>query len=89
MKHHIEAKLREALSPDALHVVDDSARHAGHAGSRPDGGTHFQVSVVSHRFEGLSRVARHRLVFDILKDEMQSHVHALNIVARTPEEVNR
>jgi BolA protein len=65
-------------------LIDDSAAHAGHAGARE--GAHFQVSVVSARFNGLSRVARHRLVYDAVRPWMTSGVHALAIEARTPDE---
>jgi len=84
-KQRIEARLREVFAPDAVDVDDDSARHAGHAGARAGGETHYRVRVVSARFEGLSRVARHRLVFDALKAEFAGGLHALNIEAVAPE----
>jgi len=80
----IEAALRTALQPAALRVQDDSARHAGHAGAREGG--HFNVHVVSARFAGLTRVARHRLVYDAVAPLMREGIHALAIEARTPEE---
>jgi BolA family transcriptional regulator, general stress-responsive regulator len=67
-----------------LQVQDDSAQHAGHAGARE--GSHFTVRVVSHTFHGLSRVARHRLVYDALKPLMARGIHALAVVAQTPDE---
>ena len=76
--------LQEALAPTELVLIDDSAAHAGHAGARE--GAHFQVFVVSARFNGLSRVARHRLVYDAVRPWMTSGVHALAIEARTPDE---
>jgi BolA protein len=76
--------LQEALEPTELVLIDDSAAHAGHAGARE--GAHFQVVVVSARFNGLSRVARHRLVYDAVRPWMTSGVHALAIEARTPDE---
>lgn len=79
-------KLSEALSPDRLDIVDDSARHAGHVGARPEGETHFNVEIVSARFAGLSRVARQRLVHRVLEAELQSRVHALALKTVTPEE---
>ena len=83
----IEARLRESLSPVRLQVVDDSAAHAGHAGvSGRAGETHFRVEVVSAAFAGLSAVARHRLVYAALEAQFRDGLHALNIVARTPEE---
>jgi BolA protein len=78
----IDAVLRERLAPEALEVVDDSHRHVGHAGARE--GRHFSVAITSARFEGLARVARHRLVYDALRDLMPRGIHALAIDARTP-----
>ena len=80
----IEAALRDALAPDALAVVDDSHLHAGHAGARE--GRHFSVSVTSRRFEGLSRVERHRLVNETLKGAFERGLHALAIQAKAPGE---
>ena len=76
--------LQEALAPTELVLLDDSAAHAGHAGARE--GAHFQVFIVSARFNGLSRVARHRLVYDAVRPWMTSGVHALAIEALTPYE---
>ncbi len=75
------------LAPESLEVFDDSADHAGHAGARESGGGHFQVVVVSRAFAGLSRVARHRVVYDAVRDLMPHAIHALAIVAHTPEEL--
>ena len=82
----IERKLQAALSPARLRVVDESHLHAGHAGSRPEGETHFRVEIVSSAFEGLNRVARHRLVNQHLADELAGPVHALAMRTLTPEE---
>ncbi|MEO8835149.1 MAG: BolA family protein [Caldimonas sp.] len=79
----IEATLRSALAPDALAVTDDSHRHVGHAGARE--GRHFSVAITSARFEGLTRVARHRLVYDALDSLMPRGIHALAIDARAPQ----
>lgn len=81
--------IRERLqrfAPESLDVFDDSADHAGHAGAR-DGGGHFQVVIVSAAFTGQSRIARHRLVYDALRDLMPGSIHALAIVAHAPEEL--
>lgn len=86
IKDELETRLRAALAPVHLVVRDDSARHEGHAGHRPEGETHFFVDVVSERFAGASRVARQRLVFDAVGDLMQRRIHALSIRARTPAE---
>lgn len=80
----IEARLRAELAPLALDIRDDSAQHAGHAGAREGG--HFHVAVVSDRFTGLQRLARHRLVYHCLSDLMQRGIHALAIDARAPGE---
>jgi BolA protein len=80
----MEARLRAALAPSALVVEDDSHLHAGHAGARE--GRHFTVRLTSSRFTGLSRVARHRLVYDSLGSLAAQGVHALVIVAQSPDE---
>jgi BolA protein len=84
LSERIEATLREALQPTEFMLQDDSHLHAGHAGARE--GSHYTVRLVSERFAGLNRVARHRLVYDALKVQMQSGIHALVIDARTPGE---
>ena len=80
----IEAVLRNALAPEALAVQDDSHLHAGHAGASE--GRHFSVAITSARFEGLARIARHRLVYDALDRLMTQGIHALAIDARTPRQ---
>lgn len=80
----IESRLRSALAPQELQVQDDSHMHAGHSGARE--GRHFTVRVTSARFAGLSRVARHRLVYDSLGELSTQGVHALAIEARAPGE---
>jgi BolA protein len=75
-----------ALEPQALDLVDESAQHAGHAGSRPGGGTHWRLAIVSPRFAGKPTVARHRMVYEALGELMQDPIHALAISARSPEE---
>ncbi len=80
----IEGLLRTALNPELLVVQDDSHLHAGHAGARE--GSHYSVQVTSSRFTGLSRVARHRLVYDSLGSLPAQRVHALAIVAKAPGE---
>ncbi len=78
--------LTEALSPLILRVVDDSARHIGHAGSHAEGGTHFQINIISATFNGLSHVARHRLIYQALQAEIDAGLHAIAITALTPAE---
>ncbi|MBR9826500.1 MAG: BolA family transcriptional regulator [Alphaproteobacteria bacterium] len=82
----IETRLREALDPVELSVTDDSHLHAGHAGARPGGESHFTVEIVSSRFAGQMRIARHRLVNEALAEELAGPVHALVIKARAPGE---
>ena len=79
----IEAAL-QALAPERLEVRDDSHLHAGHAGARE--GRHFSVRIVSARFDGVSRIGRHRLVYDALQSLIPRGVHALAIDARAPDE---
>ena len=81
----LREKLEAAFRPERLEVVDDSARHAGHAGAR-DGRGHFNVDIVSDAFAGLSPIARHRAVYAALGEMMTTDIHALSIRARTPTE---
>ncbi|MBZ0325900.1 MAG: BolA family transcriptional regulator [Alphaproteobacteria bacterium] len=82
----IEAKLRARFAPARLVVLDESARHAGHAGARPEGETHFRLEVVAAAFDGLARIARQRLVHEALAEELAGPVHALAMTLRTPSE---
>ena len=80
--------MRDALAgldPLSMEIEDESARHAGHAGAQSGGG-HFRLNIVSRRFAGLGRLQRHRLIYDALGGLMAVKIHALAIVARTPEE---
>ena len=83
----IETALRDHLAPTILQIEDDSAKHAGHAGARAGGETHYSVLVVSERFAGLNRVARHRLVNDALGGEFATGLHALALTLKAPGEV--
>ena len=83
----LEEKLRTAFAPDWLEIVDELHRHAGHAGHRPEGESHFRVAIVSAAFAGKSRVERHRLVNGVLAEELASRVHALALKASAPGEV--
>ena len=85
----LETTLRRAFSASLVHVSDDSARHAGHAGSRPEGETHYSVLVVSERFQGMSRLTRSRAVHEALTQEFAGGMHALSLTLRTPEEQAR
>ena len=78
-------RLQQGLEPDHLEVIDDSHRHAGHAGAA-DGRGHFTVLVVSQRFEGLGTLKRHKLVYEVVGDMMTTDIHALSIQALAPGE---
>ena len=80
----IRQKLEARFAPSRLEIVDESHRHAGHAGARPEGETHFAVTIVSPVFNGLGRVARQRLVYETLAEELATRVHALSLKATAP-----
>ena len=82
----IRAALSTAFAPARVEVRDDSHLHAGHAGARPGGETHYSVHIVSPAFAGLNRVARHRAATDALAAEFASGLHALSLRLQTPEE---
>ena len=82
----IERRLQSALAPSHLAVINDSARHRGHAGDDGSGESHFTVEIVSERFAGLSRVERQRAVNRALADLLRDRIHALAISARAPGE---
>lgn len=83
----IKSKLTDALTPDVIEVKDESHLHAGHAGARAGGESHFRVFVVAPCFEGLSRVARQRLINGALREELKEQIHALAMKTLTPAEV--
>jgi BolA protein len=88
--HPVEAAMRRklaALSPLTLDLRDESGQHAGHAGARPSGGSHWQLTIVSEAFRGKSAVARHRMVYEALGDLMKQDIHALRIEAFAPEQL--
>jgi len=82
----IHDKLTDRLAPTRLVIVDESHRHAGHAGARPEGETHFAVTIVAAAFAGLNRVARQRLVYETLADELATRVHALSLTTLATHE---
>jgi len=87
MVEKIRENLSQAFSPMSLDVIDESHLHAGHAGARAGGESHFRVEIVSSSFEGMSRVARQRDVYKALANEMAEQIHALALTTRTPDEV--
>jgi BolA protein len=80
-------KLEAAFAPARLEIVDDSKRHAGHAGARPEGETHFTVTIVADTFAGVSRIERQRRVYAALSEELNTRVHALALKTLTPDEL--
>lgn len=84
-KDRIHRLLVAAFSPENILVKDQSHLHAGHAGAR-DGKGHFEVQIVAAAFEGVSRIQRHRMVFEVLDDLMQTDIHALSVHAFAPGE---
>jgi len=86
LRARITRKLGEAFAPLSLDVIDESDRHVGHSGHRPGGETHFRIHIVSEAFRGKPRLARHRMIYDALADELKDGVHALAIDAAVPSE---
>jgi BolA protein len=87
--HPVELAIRERLAtlhPVKLDLRDESGQHAGHAGARPSGGSHWQLTIVSEAFRGKPTVARHRMVYEALGDLMKRDIHALRIEAFPPEQ---
>lgn len=84
----IRNRLVATFAPLECQLEDESHLHAGHAGAASGAG-HYKVRLVSERFDGLNRIARHRLVYDCLRDMMHSDIHALNIIAITPSELSK
>ena len=75
-----------ALQPVSLEIIDESHKHAGHAGAR-DGGGHYVLNIVSAQFVGKNTVARHRMIYSALGDLMKREIHALTLYARAPDEI--
>lgn len=82
----IRERLTAAFDPVRLDIKDESARHAGHAGARPGGESHFRVVIVADAFGGMTRVERHRSVYDALAPQLENIVHALALKVLTPDE---
>ena len=85
----MRTKLTDALAPTMLEIVDESHLHQGHAGHDGRGESHFAVTVASEAFAGKNRVARQRMVYGILADELADRVHALSLKTLTPEEAQQ
>lgn len=82
----IREKLTAAFQPQHLSIVDESARHAGHKGARPEGESHFAVRIVAAAFDGVSRLERQRMVHGVLAQELAGPVHALSLSIAAPDE---
>jgi len=85
----IRRKLTDRFAPVRLEIEDESHHHAGHEGARSGGETHFSVTIVSAAFSGQNRVARQRLVYETLSEELSTRVHALSLTTLTPDEDKR
>lgn len=83
----IRDRLTDTLAPERLDLIDESALHAGHAGARPEGESHFRLLIVANGFHGRGRLERQRMVYHALGDLMTTDIHALSIKALTPEEL--
>jgi len=81
----IKQKLNDAIQPQLIEIIDDSAAHAGHAGAKQGAG-HYNVTIVAEAFEGKTLVQRHQLIYQALGDLMKTEIHALGINALTPSE---
>lgn len=84
----IRKLLNDALKPEQLEIIDNSAAHAGHVGAQSGGG-HYFVTIVADAFEGKSLVQRHQLIYQALGDMMKQQIHALGINAKTPSEYTK
>lgn len=84
VQDQIKEKLTNIFAPIRLEIVDESAKHEGHAGARPEGETHFHVAMTTEMFRGLSKVAMHRLVHKALAEELKTRIHALRLDLRAP-----
>ncbi|HET9232112.1 MAG TPA: BolA family protein [Vitreimonas sp.] len=82
----MQTLLTAQFAPQKIVIEDQSALHAGHAGARPGGQTHYRLTLVSQAFEGLTRVARQRLVYHALREEFETGLHALSLDLKTPRE---
>lgn len=85
----IKVKLADALAPTTIDLVDESSRHVGHAGARPQGESHFRLLIVADAFADRGRLERQRMVYRALGDLMATDIHALSIKALTPQEAER
>lgn len=88
MEQRIRNAIEAGLAPQRFEIVDESSLHAGHAGARPGGETHYRITVVSDKFEGVGRVQRQQMVYGLLDDAFAQGLHALAMTTRTPSEAD-
>lgn len=86
MPETLRRKLHDAFQPVLLEIEDESHHHAGHAGWRPGGETHFRVRLRAKAFEGVSRISRHRMVHEVLAEELRGAIHALTLDLGGPKD---
>jgi BolA protein len=86
LRETIAEKLKAALDPESVRVIDESELHVGHAGHRPGGESHFRIYIVSKAFQGKGRIERHRMINAVLASELAGGIHALAIHAAAPGE---
>jgi len=86
IEEEMRVKLEKSLNPSHLEIINESHLHHGHAGSPGTGNSHFRMKIVSDEFAGKSRVERHRLVNEILRDELAGIIHALSLTTQAPDE---
>jgi len=79
VKENVEIKINDVLKPEMLEVIDESHKHAGHVGAKPEGETHFHINMISSAFNGQTRVASQRMIYKILADELAGPIHALSL----------
>jgi len=87
VQNSIREKLTQAFNPEALDVIDESHKHAGHAGARPQGESHFKVVIVASAFEGLNRVDRQRKIYAVLDEDLKTDIHALALDVKAPSQI--
>ena len=87
--HSISEKLKNNLNIQSLEIIDESEKHRGHAGFQEGGESHFIIKIISNDFEGLNKVKRHKLIYQILDFEIKNKIHALSIDAKTEDEIEK
>ncbi len=86
MHNMLEEKIKKALAPKILEIINESSQHDGHPGSPNTGNSHYRITIVSHKFQGVLPLARHKLVYKVLSQELKT-MHALSLSVKTPDEI--